>query len=432
MVGAQVLIGTTPIFAQDADQNEEKVMDMAYRVEVDGHGIHTITLETGNSIQDIADLLKTDAKRLVNIEDAFDYDLFVNKTTLQYIVNGNESVDALIIQLEGADDAVYVDFKEIADNDVIKEINNKDIEDILLSWRGEGPTEETLIKSQYIIEYVSNEAWGGVETNVPNRVPKRDESVNEAAAPTEPVEETATSETVDLPEFTIFEETSHRETPEATQPVEEVATEEEVISEVVTPETTVEEVATQEETTLSEEPIDGTVEMEEEIATEPEVSEAEEVAQPEESNESVEDFEIDHYVETVEEAPAVEGTKDYHAIAQANPENAGLQPHVARYKEEVADIYGVDSFSLYRPGDPQDHGKGLAVDFMVPVGSQQGDDIAQYSIHKMNSGEENISYVIWEQKIYGSWTDPNGDMMEDRGSITQNHYDHVHVSFHAE
>ncbi len=35
-------------------------------------------------------------------------------------------------------------------------------------------------------------------------------------------------------------------------------------------------------------------------------------------------------------------------------------------------------------------------------------------------------YVIWRQRYNdGSGWDP----MEDRGSITANHYDHVHVSF---
>lgn len=113
-------------------------------------------------------------------------------------------------------------------------------------------------------------------------------------------------------------------------------------------------------------------------------------------------------------------------IAQAvsKPENAGLQPHVAEFKERVGAQFGVENYSLYRAGDPQDHGKGLAVDFMVPVGSKQGDDIANYSVNNM--AQNNISYVIWKQQINlgNGWQG-----MEDRGSVTANHYDHVHVSF---
>ena len=130
-------------------------------------------------------------------------------------------------------------------------------------------------------------------------------------------------------------------------------------------------------------------------------------------------------------APVVETTSApvETTVAQAiyKAENAGLKPHVAEYKERVGAQYGVDSYSLYRPGDPGDHGKGLAVDFMVPVNSQQGDDIANYSVNNMT--DNNISYVIWKQKIYGDWTNGQWKQMEDRGGVTANHYDHVHVSF---
>lgn len=110
-----------------------------------------------------------------------------------------------------------------------------------------------------------------------------------------------------------------------------------------------------------------------------------------------------------------------------DPSNSGLQAHVAQFKDEVASMFGITSFSTYRPGDPGDHGTGLAVDFMVPVSSALGDQIAEYAISQMGSSK--ISYVIWKQQIYGTWNQ-SWTMMEDRGSITQNHYDHVHVSFY--
>ncbi|EQL27687.1 hypothetical protein BDFG_09519 [Blastomyces dermatitidis ATCC 26199] len=49
----------------------------------------------------------------------------------------------------------------------------------------------------------------------------------------------------------------------------------------------------------------------------------------------------------------------------------------------------------------------------------------------------NVMYVIWGQKI---WNPSNGEAptawenwrdMEDRGSVTANHWDHPHVSFNA-
>ena len=60
---------------------------------------------------------------------------------------------------------------------------------------------------------------------------------------------------------------------------------------------------------------------------------------------------------------------DYASIAASKSENAGLQPQTAAFKEEVANLFGITSFSGYRPGDSGDHGKGLAIDFMVPVSS---------------------------------------------------------------
>lgn len=117
-----------------------------------------------------------------------------------------------------------------------------------------------------------------------------------------------------------------------------------------------------------------------------------------------------------------------------NPMNAGLQPKTAAFKEEVASAYGITSFSGYRPGDPGDHGKGLAIDFMVPVSSTLGDQVAQHAINNMASRD--ISYVIWKQQFYAPFNSIYGpantwNPMPDRGSVTENHYDHVHVSLNG-
>ena len=123
---------------------------------------------------------------------------------------------------------------------------------------------------------------------------------------------------------------------------------------------------------------------------------------------------------------------DYANIAATKSENAGLQPQTAAFKEEVANLFGITSFSGYRPGDPGDHGKGLAIDFMVPVSSALGDQIADYAIQNMAS--RGISYIIWKQRFYAPFDSKYGpaytwNPMPDRGSVTENHYDHVHVSF---
>lgn len=69
-----------------------------------------------------------------------------------------------------------------------------------------------------------------------------------------------------------------------------------------------------------------------------------------------------------------------------------------------------------------DHPSGLALDFMVDTGT--GNALADYVL--ANQSKFGVKYVIWRQR----YNDGSGwSTMEDRGSATANHYDHVHVSF---
>lgn len=113
-------------------------------------------------------------------------------------------------------------------------------------------------------------------------------------------------------------------------------------------------------------------------------------------------------------------------------DNTGLQSQTSAFKEEVANAFGITSFSGYRAGASDDHGKGLAIDFMVPQSSALGDQVAQYAINHM--ADRGISYIIWKQRFYAPYASIYGPAntwkpMPDRGSVTANHYDHVHVSF---
>ncbi|MGQ7423403.1 LysM peptidoglycan-binding domain-containing protein [Streptococcus suis] len=140
-------------------------------------------------------------------------------------------------------------------------------------------------------------------------------------------------------------------------------------------------------------------------------------------------------VEEVVEQPVVE-TPQVTALSTTTTSTSaydvGLQPQVAAFRAEVANAFGITSFSGYRAGDSGDHGKGLAIDFMVPQSSALGDQVAEYAI--ANMGAKNISYIIWKQRFYAPYASIYGpaytwNLMPDRGSITENHYDHVHVSF---
>ncbi|WP_204075647.1 coiled-coil domain-containing protein [Planotetraspora phitsanulokensis] len=87
-----------------------------------------------------------------------------------------------------------------------------------------------------------------------------------------------------------------------------------------------------------------------------------------------------------------------------------------------------------RVGDPGEHGKGRACDFMMSSGGrmpdavakERGDALAQWCIS--HADQYGIMYIIWQQRIYDMRTGGGWKMMEDRGGTTANHYDHVHVS----
>nr|WP_024383660.1 LysM domain-containing protein [Streptococcus suis] len=170
----------------------------------------------------------------------------------------------------------------------------------------------------------------------------------------------------------------------------------------------------------------------EEVVEQP-VAEAPVVEAPVE--EVVEQPVVEAPVEEVVEQPVVE-TPQVTALSTTTTSTSaydvGLQPQVAAFRAEVANAFGITSFSGYRPGDSGDHGKGLAIDFMVPESSALGDQVAAYAV--ANLASKNINYIIWKQRFYAPYDSIYGpaytwNLMPDRGSITENHYDHVHVSF---
>ena len=107
------------------------------------------------------------------------------------------------------------------------------------------------------------------------------------------------------------------------------------------------------------------------------------------------------------------------------PTDPNLQPQAEAFRQDVAAKFGLTNIGGYREGDPQDHGKGLAVDVMVPVGSEVGNQVAQYAVD--NIANAGISYVIYRQQFYAPVNNIYGpantwNKMPDRGSVTENHY----------
>lgn len=133
-------------------------------------------------------------------------------------------------------------------------------------------------------------------------------------------------------------------------------------------------------------------------------------------------------------APEVQPVASTPASGNTIPTDPNLQPQAEAFRQEIAAKFGITNIGGYRAGDPDDHGKGLAVDVMVPTSSQLGDQVAQYAIDNMDRA--GISYVIWKQQFYMPVDNIYGpantwNQMPDRGGDTANHYDHVHISFNG-
>lgn len=133
-------------------------------------------------------------------------------------------------------------------------------------------------------------------------------------------------------------------------------------------------------------------------------------------------------------APEVQPVAETPASGNTIPTDPNLKPQAEAFRQEIAAKFGITNIGGYRAGDPDDHGKGLAVDVMVPTSSQLGDQVAQYAIDNMDRA--GISYVIWKQQFYMPVDNIYGpantwNQMPDRGGDTANHYDHVHISFNG-
>ncbi|MEV0346686.1 hypothetical protein AB0H88_13035 [Nonomuraea sp. NPDC050680] len=115
--------------------------------------------------------------------------------------------------------------------------------------------------------------------------------------------------------------------------------------------------------------------------------------------------------------------------------SSGLTPRLIAVRAEIMRNfpmpYGV---GCLRPGDPGEHGKGRACDFMMSSGGRaasgadadRGDALAEWLIK--NGPRIGVMYIIWKQRYYDIRSGGGWDPMSDRGGVTANHYDHVHVS----
>ncbi len=331
------------------------------------------TVQYGDTLSTIAEALGVDVTVLANLNKITNMDLIFPETVLTTTVNEAEEVTEVEIQTPQADSSeeVTTATADLTTNQVTVDDQTVQVADL----------------SQPIAE-----------------APKEVASSSEVTKTVIASEEVAPSTGTSVPEEQTAETSSAvaEEAPQETTPAEKQETQ-------ASPQAA----SAVEVTTTSSEA--------KEVASSNGATAAVSTYQPEETK----------IISTTYEAPAA---PDYAGLAVAKSENAGLQPQTAAFKEEIANLFGITSFSGYRPGDSGDHGKGLAIDFMVPERSELGDKIAEYAIQNMAS--RGISYIIWKQRFYAPFDSKYGpantwNPMPDRGSVTENHYDHVHVSMNG-
>ena len=113
-----------------------------------------------------------------------------------------------------------------------------------------------------------------------------------------------------------------------------------------------------------------------------------------------------------------------------------ITPRMRGVRDEVDRRFGpFSAIGCYRAGNDGEHPLGRACDFMLSSGGvmpaassiQKGYDIAAWA--QANASRLGIMYIIYRQRIWDVRMASSGWVpMEDRGSITANHYDHVHIS----
>lgn len=355
------------------------------------------TVQYGDTLSTIAEALGVDVTVLANLNKITNMDLIFPETVLTTTVNEAEEVTEVEIQTPQADSSeeVTTATADLTTNQVTVDDQTIQVADL----------------SQPIAE-----APKAVETTSTKEVATNSEVAETVAIVEEVAPTTNTS-------------TSEEQTAETSNAVAEAAPQATIPAEKEETQASPQAVSTVEETTT---PAEETA-IETTATSAEEAKEAKEVASSNEATTAVSTYRPEEK-KTVSTTYAAPAAPDYAGLAVAKSENAGLQPQTAAFKEEIANLFGITSFSGYRPGDSGDHGKGLAIDFMVPERSELGDKIAEYAIQNMAS--RGISYIIWKQRFYAPFDSKYGpantwNPMPDRGSVTENHYDHVHVSMNG-
>ena len=371
LIASTVAMAVLPFTTGKAESNGDWVARSVDEIRADistSENKQTYTIKYGDTLSTIAEALNVDVTVLANLNQISNIDLIFPGTVLTTTVNDQNQVTGVEIQTPtaGNADATVTTSADLTNNQIKVDNQTVAVGDLTKPVADESNQPVELPQAPAVVAAVADQVSESLSTP---------EAPAETPAPAAPVADEAPAPVVE-------------EAP--AQPAAAPVVEEAPVAPVAEPAPVVEVPAEPEVTAVASTPQYGAP------------------------------------------APVVDTTASTPSTATPTS-NEGLQPQAIRFKEQVINELGLTDIGGYRPGDPEDHGKGLAIDVMVPESSAIGDQVAQYAIDHMQ--ENGISYIIWKQRFYAPVNNIYGpantwNEMPDRGSVTENHYDHVHVSFY--
>jgi len=136
------------------------------------------------------------------------------------------------------------------------------------------------------------------------------------------------------------------------------------------------------------------------------------------------------YLSATKPVASVSGSISQAACKSGSAVEEGLTPDAIRVHRAIcAKFPDITSYGGLRSGDSgSEHATGHALDIMVS--GSEGQEVADWL--KVNYKKLGVSQLIWQQHIWTVQRSSEGwRAMEDRGSTTANHYDHVHVTVYG-
>lgn len=377
LIASTVALAVIPFTKATAETLEDwvarSVDEIKHDIQQSGENQQTYTIKYGDTLSSIAEALGIDVHVLANLNNISNMDLIYPGTVLKTTVNDQKEVTSVEIQTPQA-----------------------------------GATDATVASA----DLTTNQVTVDDQTVAVNDLSK---PVNEdnKAVPVAPAAETqeapAEAPVVEVPAAETPAQPAVPETPNYGAPAVNVEVQNQEAAPAAAPQSAPAPAAPAETPAAEEAPAETPAPAEEAPAAQPAA------------------------VETVA-APEVQPVASTPTSANAIPTDPNLQPQAEAFRQEIAAKFGITNIGGYREGDPEDHGKGLAVDVMVPTNSELGDQVAQYAIDNMDRA--GISYIIWKQQFYMPVNNIYGpantwNQMPDRGGDTANHNDHVHISFNG-